>query len=97
MSGNKAKPGEKSIISRRTILEIYQLKEQGFTVRSIARQLQINRENSSQIPCKSPEWVRQNSRQKNQSSIKKNMIDKSYRPCPDVKAPVSWPTLTPAP
>ena len=32
------------MISRRTILEIYQLREQGFAVRSIARQLQINRE-----------------------------------------------------
>lgn len=76
------------MISRRTILEIYQLKEQGFTVRSIARQLQINQETVAKYLAEpSPGKTKQPSG-KFKLDPYKDMIDKLIEQCPDVKAPV---------
>jgi transposase len=76
------------MISRRTILEIHQLREQGFAVRSIARQLQVNRETvanylSDPSPIKDKHTARGSKLDPYQ-----DMIGKLIEQCPDVKAPV---------
>jgi len=76
------------MIGRRTILEIYQLKEQGFTVRSIARQLQINRETVSKYLAEPSPGKTKQPLGKSKLDPYKDMIDKLIEQCPDVKAPV---------
>ena len=85
------------MISRRTILEIYQLKEQGFTVRSIARQLQINRETVAKYLAEPSTGKTKQPSKKSKLDPYKDMIDKLIEQCPDVKAPELRSAMRPAP
>jgi transposase len=76
------------MIGRRTILEIYQLKEQGFAVRSIARQLQIDRETVAKYLAEPRMGKTKHTSRKSKLDPYKDMIDKLIEQCPDVKAPV---------
>ena len=76
------------MISRRTILEIHQLKEQGFAVRSIARQLQINRETVAKHLTGSCLSKERRTKRGSKLDPYKDIIDKLVEQCPDVKAPV---------
>jgi len=76
------------MIGRRTILEIHQLREQGFAVRSIARQLQINRETvANYLSDPGPVKDRHTARGSKLDPYK-DMIGELVEQCPDVKAPV---------
>ena len=76
------------MISRRTILEIHQLREQGFAVRSIARQLQINRETVAKHLTGSCLSKERRTKRGSKLDPYKDIIDKLVEQCPDVKAPV---------
>jgi transposase len=76
------------MISRRTILEIHQLREQGFAVRSIARQLQINRETVAKHLTGSCLSKERRTKRGSKLDPYKDIIDKLVDQCPDVKAPV---------
>ena len=76
------------MISKRTILEIYQLKEQGFAVRSIARQLQIDRETVARYLAKPNVSKKKYTTRESKLDPYKDMINKLIEQCPDVKAPV---------
>ncbi len=76
------------MISRRTILEIHQLREQGFTVRSIARQLQVNRETVAKYLADPDMRKDKNTARGSKLDPYKDMIDMLVEQCPDVKAPV---------
>ena len=76
------------MISKRTILEIFQLSEQGFAVRSIARQLQINRETVAKYLAGSDKGKNKHAIRGSKLDPYKGMIDTLIKECPDVKAPV---------
>ena len=76
------------MISRRTILEIHQLREQGFAVRSIARQLQIHRETVAKHLTGSCLSKERRTKRGSKLDPYKDIIDKLVEQCPDVKAPV---------
>ena len=76
------------MISKRTILEISQLREQGFAVRSIARQLQINRETVAKYLAGSNKDKNKHTTRGSKLDPYKDMIDTLIKECPDVKAPV---------
>ena len=76
------------MISKRTILEIHQLKEQGFAVRSIARQLQINRETVARYLTGPGLSKERRTKRGSKLDPYKDIIDKLVEQCPDVKAPV---------
>ena len=76
------------MINRRTVFEIHQLQAKGFSNRSIARQLQINRETVAKYlagPSRMP-----GTRKKKPSKLDpyQDLIEEMIRECPDVKAPV---------
>jgi transposase len=76
------------MISRRTVLEIAQLKDQGFSSRSIARQLQIDRETVTKYltddrPVKTGRAIK-----KSKLDPYKEIITGMVTECCDVKAPV---------
>ena len=76
------------MISRRTVFEIYQLQAKGFSCRSIARQLQINRESVAKYLADPALVV--NTRKKKPSKLDpyRALIEEMVEECPDVKAPV---------
>ena len=76
------------MINRRTVFEIHQLQAKGFSCRSIARQLQINRETVAKYlaePSRMP-----GTRKKKPSKLDpyQGLIEEMVKECPDVKAPV---------
>ena len=75
------------MISRRTVLEIVELKEQGFSIRSIARQLQLNRETVAKyLAGDTPKRTKVKKASKLDSY--REMIAEMVASCPDIKAPV---------
>ena len=75
------------MISRRTVLEIVELKEQGFSIRSIARQLQLNRETvakhlAGDVPTRTKVC------KTSKLDPYREMIAEMVAGCPDIKAPV---------
>jgi len=76
------------MISRRTVLEIVQLKEQGFSIRSIARQLQIDRETVTKYLADVGPVKARRAIQKSKLDPYKEMIAGMICQCSDVKAPV---------
>jgi transposase len=76
------------MIDRRTVLEIIELKEQGFSKRSIARQLQLDRGTVAKYladdqPVPKKRIVRKSKLDPYSATIEEMVAD-----CPDVKAPV---------
>lgn len=76
------------MISRRTVLEIAQLKEQGFSIRSIARQLQIDRETVTKYLADAGPVKTSRAIKKSKLDPYKEMIAGMVCQCSDVKAPV---------
>ena len=76
------------MIDKRTVLELMAMKEQGFSIRSIARQLQLNRETVTRYLA--DERPSQNARPVRKSKLDpyREIIDEIVSSCPDVKAPV---------
>lgn len=75
------------MISRRTVLEVLQLKEQGFSIRSIARQLQLDRGTVAKYladDTPKPARARKTSKLDPYRALIAEMVDS----CPDIKAPV---------
>lgn len=75
------------MIDRRTVLEILQLKEQGFSKRSIARQLQIDRQTVSKY-LGDAKPVQTRRKKSSKLDPYKEMIGDMVAKCPDIKAPV---------
>ncbi len=76
------------MISRRTVFEIYQLQAKGFSERSIARQLRINRETVTKYLADPAPSVRQRKPKPSKLDPYRELINKMVEECPDVKAPV---------
>nr|WP_320011989.1 helix-turn-helix domain-containing protein [uncultured Desulfobulbus sp.] len=75
------------MISKRTILEIAELKEQGFSIRCIARQLQLNRETVARyLAGETPKRTTINKTSK--LDPYREMIAEMVASCPDINAPV---------
>lgn len=75
------------MISRRTVLEIVALKEQGFSIRSIARQLQLDRETVAKyLANDTPTRVKV--RKASKLDPYREIIAEMVASCPDIKAPV---------
>jgi len=76
------------MINRHTVFEIHQLQAKGFSDRSIARQLQVNRETVAKYLA-TPDPV-PGTRKKKASKLDpyRNLVEKMIKECPDVKAPV---------
>lgn len=76
------------MIDKRTILEIIALNEQGFSKRSIARQLQIDRGTIAKyLSGYHPEQRKQTTRSSKLDPYRE-MIEEMVTACPDIKAPV---------
>lgn len=76
------------MIDKRTVLEIIAMKEQGFSMRSIGRQLQIDRETVAKyLSGHQPEQQKWTAR-KSKLDPYREMIEEMVTNCPDVKAPV---------
>lgn len=76
------------MINRRTVLEILQLEEQGFSKRSIARQLQLDRQTVAKY-LKNNKPVHTERQAKNSKlDPYREMIGDMVAACPDIKAPV---------
>jgi len=76
------------MITRRTVFEIHQLQAKGYSCRSIARQLQINRETATKyladpVPSVSPRKAKPS-----KLDPYRDLIKELVEECPDVKAPV---------
>jgi len=77
------------MISRRTALEILQLKEQGFSKRSIARQLQIDRQTVAKyLGDNTPIQASGRAAKKSKLDPYREMVGNMVAGCPDIKAPV---------
>jgi transposase len=76
------------MINRRTVFEIYQLQAKGFSERSIARQLRINRETVTKYLADPAPSVRQRKPKSSKLDPYRELINKMVEECPDVKAPV---------
>jgi transposase len=76
------------MINRRTVLEIVQLKEQGFSSRSIARQLQLDRETVTKYLVDDRPAKTRRTAKKFKLDPYKEMIAGMIAECCDVKAPV---------
>ncbi len=76
------------MISRRTALEIVQLKEQGFSIRSIARQLQLSRETVAKYLADDTP-TRARARKTSKLDPYRELIGEMVTGCPDIKAPVA--------
>lgn len=76
------------MIDRRTILEIIELKEQGFSKRSIARQLQLDRGTVAKYLTDEHLGPKRRSARKSKLDPYIAMIEEMVADCPDVKAPV---------
>ena len=75
------------MISRRTVLEIVELKEQGFSIRSIARQLQLDRETVAKYLANDTP-TRAKASKASKLDPYREMIAEMVASCPDIKAPV---------
>jgi len=76
------------MINRRTVLEILQLRDQGFSIRSIARQLQLNRETVAKYLAADRPVKARRTAKKSKLDPYREMIDGMVTTCCDVKAPV---------
>jgi transposase len=76
------------MISRRTVLEILQMKEQGFSVRSIARQLQLDRETVTKYLADEKPIPAKRAVKTSKLDPYRELIAEMVTGCPDVKAPV---------
>nr|WP_320013132.1 IS21 family transposase [uncultured Desulfobulbus sp.] len=75
------------MISKRAILEIAELKEQGFSIRSIARQLQLNRETVARyLAGGTPKGI--TIKKPSKLDPYRKMIAEMVASSPDIKAPV---------
>lgn len=76
------------MIDRRTILEIIELKELGFSKRSIARQLQLDRGTVAKYLADDQPVSKSRAARKSKLDQYIAMIEEMVDECPDVKAPV---------
>lgn len=76
------------MISRREVFEILQLKEQGFSVRSIARQLQMDRQTVTKYLTDSKPAPTKRAAKISKLDPYRELIAEMVTDCPDVKAPV---------
>lgn len=77
------------MISRRTELEIIALKELGFSMRGIARQLQLDRETVAKyLADDRPPQKKMRTARKSKLDPYREIIEEMVADCPDVKAPV---------
>jgi transposase len=76
------------MISRRTVLEIIQLKEQGFSIRSIGRQLQIDRETVRKYLEDKRPMQANRAAKRSKLDPYQEMVATMVADCGDIKAPV---------
>ncbi|WP_319549144.1 IS21 family transposase [Desulfogranum marinum] len=76
------------MISRRTALEILQLKKEGFSQRSIARQLQLDRQTVAKYLQDDRPMPAERTAKKSKLDPYREMIGEMVDSCPDIKAPV---------
>jgi len=76
------------MISRRTVFEIHQLQAKGFSCRSIARQLQIDRETVTKYLADPEPSVGQRKTKLSKFDPYHDLIKEMVEECQDVKAPV---------
>lgn len=76
------------MISRRTILEILQLREQGFSIRSIARQLQLDRETVTKYLADDKPAQAKRAVKTSKLDPYRELISEMVAGSPEVKAPV---------
>ena len=76
------------MITRRTVFEIHQLQAKGFSCRSIARQLQINRETVTKYLADPESLVVPRKTKPSKLDPYRDLIKEMVEKCPDVKAPV---------
>ena len=76
------------MINRRTVFEIHQLQAKGFSCRSIARQLQINRETVTKYLADPEPSVNRRKAKSSKLDPYRDLIEEMAEECPDVKAPV---------
>lgn len=76
------------MISRRTVFRIYQLQAKGFSCRSIARELQIDRETVAKYLADPAPAVSTRKKKASKLDPYRALIEEMVEECPDVKAPV---------
>lgn len=76
------------MINRRTVFEIHQLQAKGFSVRSIGRQLQIDRETVTKYLADPDPMVSTRTPKPSKLDPYGELINEMVEECPDVKAPV---------
>ncbi len=76
------------MISRRDVFEIHQLRAQGFSVRAIARQLQLNRETVAKYLADPDPVVKKRRPKKSKLDPYLDMIREMVEQYPEVKAPL---------
>jgi len=76
------------MINRRTVFEIHQLQAKGFSGRSIARQLQIDRETVTKYLADPASSVSPRKTKPSKLDPYRDLIKEMVEECPDVKAPV---------
>jgi len=76
------------MIKRRTVLEILQLNEQGFSKRSIARQLQLDRQTVAKYLENNKPVQTGRTAKNSKLDPYRDMIGDMVAKCPDIKAPV---------
>jgi transposase len=76
------------MINRRTVFEIHQLHAEGFSCRSIARQLQVSRETVAKYLADPASVIRSRKKKPSKLDPYRDLIETMIKECPDVKAPV---------
>lgn len=75
------------MISRREVFEIHRLHNEGFSTRSIARQLRVSRESVAKYLV-NPEPLTRRIHRPSKLDPFQDMIKQMLQECPDIKAPV---------
>jgi transposase len=76
------------MINRRTVFEIHQLHAEGFSCRSIARQLQVSRETVAKYLADPASVIRSRKKKPSKLDPYRELVETMIKECPDVKAPV---------
>ena len=76
------------MINRRTVFEIHQLHAEGFSCRSIARQLQVSRETVAKYLADPASAIRSRKKKPSKLDPYRELVETMIKECPDVKAPV---------